>query len=90
MKNMGILLRVGALLFSFAFLLIKNRSRMFETGTVGLVETQLFFYANPFFFFFFIENVSSLLITGEQHNTPNAPPMKYCMCFYNKPKKQWD
>ena len=36
---------VGALLFYFAFLLIKNSSRVFETGSVGLAETQLCFYA---------------------------------------------
>ena len=28
----------------FAFSLIKNNSQMFETGSVGLVETQLFFF----------------------------------------------
>ena len=39
MKNTGILLRVGALLFYGAFLL----SRVFETGLVGLAKTQLFF-----------------------------------------------
>ena len=38
-----ILLRVSALLFYFAFLLKKYSSRVFETGSVGLVETQLFF-----------------------------------------------
>ena len=43
-ENAGILLRVSALLFYFAFLLIKNSSRVFETGLDGLVETQLFFF----------------------------------------------
>ena len=38
--------------FYFAFLLIKKKkkkkkqSRVFETGSVGLAETQLFFYAS--------------------------------------------
>ena len=30
--------------FYFAFLLIKNSIRVFETGSVGLAETQLFFF----------------------------------------------
>ena len=41
-----ILWRVGALLFFyFAFLMIKKKqSRVFETGSVGLAETQLFLF----------------------------------------------
>ena len=34
--------------FYFAFLLIKNSSRVFETGSVGLVETQLFLRLRSF------------------------------------------
>ena len=39
--------------FSFAFLMIKIAESGFETGSVGLLETQLFF----FFFFFFTPNL---------------------------------
>ena len=43
-KYTGILLRVGALLFLFCiFTDRKWQSRMFETGSVGLAEAQLFF-----------------------------------------------
>ena len=38
-------MRVGALLFCFALLLIKKSNRVFETGLVGLAETQLFSFS---------------------------------------------
>ena len=39
-----ILLRIGGFLFYFAFLLIKKKqSRLFETGSIELVETRLFY-----------------------------------------------
>ena len=43
----------GVLLFYFAFLLIKNNSQVFKTGSVSLVETQQFylFFFNFFFFY---------------------------------------
>ena len=37
---------------------MKNSSRVFETGSVGLVETQLFFF---FFFFFFFTHYAAML-----------------------------
>ena len=37
-QKTSILLRVGAFLFYFAFLLVKNSSRVFETESVGLAK----------------------------------------------------
>ena len=46
-KKNVVLLRVSALFFYFAFLLIKNSRGVFETGSVGLVESQPFFFSTP-------------------------------------------
>ena len=43
----------GVLLFYFAFLLIKNNSQVFETGSVSLAETQQFYFYLFFYFIFF-------------------------------------
>ena len=44
--------------FILHFYLLKKSSRVIETGSVGLVETRLFFFFFFFLFLFFTMNVS--------------------------------